>query len=218
MTLTVIRYGTTSFGEDVLLENGDSRVRLPISLTFFLVTSGDRRILIDTGFDPKPGAEFIRTPVDALALAGFCPDDITDVVITHAHFDHIGGVRHFPGARIIIQKAESDARELDGMNVVTFDDESGFDLPDGELLVKRIGGHTIGSSVVYVSSGGTKYLLTGDEIYLPLTLETGRLSGSLYDREKNSRFVEEVKRGEYVPVIFHDPAITDSCFGTKRLI
>ncbi len=64
-----------------------------------LVEEGDRRILIDTGIGNKQDAKFFghyhlsgeTDIVHALLHTGFEPDDITDVLLTHLHFDHVGG-------------------------------------------------------------------------------------------------------------------------------
>lgn len=64
-----------------------------------LVDTGDRRILIDTGIgtkqDPKFRSHFSPSGqehfLDALAKAGYAADAITDVLLTHLHFDHVGG-------------------------------------------------------------------------------------------------------------------------------
>lgn len=64
-----------------------------------LVEDGDRLILIDTGLGDKQDARFFGhydlhgddTLLGSIRRAGFAPDDITDVVLTHLHFDHVGG-------------------------------------------------------------------------------------------------------------------------------
>lgn len=69
------------------------------SLRCMLVVSGDRTILIDTGMGNKQDAKFFshyqpsqtKTIAEALSIHGFTPNDITDVLLTHLHFDHVGG-------------------------------------------------------------------------------------------------------------------------------
>lgn len=64
-----------------------------------LVVDGERRILIDTGLGDKQDAKFRShfsphgeaTLVGSLGHHGFAPEDITDVLLTHMHFDHVGG-------------------------------------------------------------------------------------------------------------------------------
>ena len=69
------------------------------ALRCMLIVSGDRTILIDTGMGNKQDAKFFshyhpsatKTITEALAQHGFKPEDITDVLLTHVHFDHVGG-------------------------------------------------------------------------------------------------------------------------------
>lgn len=64
-----------------------------------LIENGDQLVLIDTGMGNKQNEKFFSfyylqdtvTLKDSLAKKGFHPDDITDVVLTHLHFDHVGG-------------------------------------------------------------------------------------------------------------------------------
>lgn len=77
----------------------DDKNRIEMASRCLLVEEGNRLILIDTGMGNKQGDSFFRhyglwgdySLVSSLALAGFHPDDITDVFFTHLHFDHCGG-------------------------------------------------------------------------------------------------------------------------------
>jgi glyoxylase-like metal-dependent hydrolase (beta-lactamase superfamily II) len=70
-----------------------------IPFTAFLVVSGSQRVLFDTGFNDNGGATTGRL-VANLAAAGFKPEDVTQVVISHFHGDHINGVRNKAGALV----------------------------------------------------------------------------------------------------------------------
>ncbi len=69
------------------------------ALRCMLVVNGDRKILIDTGMGNKQDAKFFshyhpsetKTIAEALAVHGFNTEEITDVLLTHLHFDHVGG-------------------------------------------------------------------------------------------------------------------------------
>ena len=77
----------------------DDKNRIEMASRCLLVEEEKRLILIDTGMGNKQGDSFFRhyglwgdySLVSSLALAGFHPDDITDVFFTHLHFDHCGG-------------------------------------------------------------------------------------------------------------------------------
>jgi glyoxylase-like metal-dependent hydrolase (beta-lactamase superfamily II) len=82
--------------------------RVPLSVSALLVRTGDRVVLIDSGL----GAKMKGAVAASLAKAGVTPEQITDVLITHAHFDHVGGLvgadgaLAFPNATIRMTRAE----------------------------------------------------------------------------------------------------------------
>lgn len=94
-------------------KNGES-FEFPLSL---VVIKGEGRIImIDSGVDPTDpvSLEFLRSrnfslckpPAYALEKIGLKPEDITDIIVTHAHWDHIGAINCFPNAQVYIQKEE----------------------------------------------------------------------------------------------------------------
>lgn len=85
------------------LNPADDDNMCPWALRCLLVETGDRKILIDTGIGNKQGEKFrdhFRPFGDtdlkaSLARAGVTPADITDVLLTHLHFDHVGGALEY---------------------------------------------------------------------------------------------------------------------------
>lgn len=82
------------------------------SIIGFLINTGSKLVLVDTGadnlFSPTLGKLVIN-----MQAAGYQPSQVDDVMITHAHVDHIGGLmmgtaRTFPNATVHISKAEAD--------------------------------------------------------------------------------------------------------------
>ena len=77
----------------------DKNNRIDVASRCLLIEDGNRLILIDTGMGTKQSERFFsyysRWGTDsldgALATHGFCRDDVTDVFLTHLHFDHCGG-------------------------------------------------------------------------------------------------------------------------------
>ena len=77
----------------------DEKNRIEMVSRCLLVEEGDKLILIDTGMGTKQGNSFFRhyslwgdhSLERSLAKEGFHPEDITDVFLTHLHFDHCGG-------------------------------------------------------------------------------------------------------------------------------
>lgn len=77
----------------------DEHNMCPWSMRLLLVEDGDRLMLIDTGIGNKQSEKFFsyyflfgdHSLDTSLKTAGFSRDDITDVFLTHLHFDHVGG-------------------------------------------------------------------------------------------------------------------------------
>jgi glyoxylase-like metal-dependent hydrolase (beta-lactamase superfamily II) len=71
---------------------------------------GERNILVDTGYDHTEaklrGRPIRLDPGVALAPLGLTPDDITEVIVTHLHYDYAGGLALFPNAHLHMQAAE----------------------------------------------------------------------------------------------------------------
>ncbi|WFR99316.1 MBL fold metallo-hydrolase [Rhizobium tumorigenes] len=72
----------------VLKAAGQPTDRVTLSVDGLLVQSGNQKILIDTGLGPSAHGVLL----ESLAKAGSKPEDISDVLITHVHGDHIGGL------------------------------------------------------------------------------------------------------------------------------
>src|SRR5580693_2722436 len=105
----------------------------------WLIRGGGHNILFDSGFHRARWfklwtiKDFLR-PDEAVKLAGVQPDEITDIVVSHAHWDHMGGIDLFPKATIWIQKEEfryytGDAWQPGGQH-------GGIDPDDIQELVK----------------------------------------------------------------------------------
>lgn len=79
------------------------------AMRLLLIEDGDRLILIDTGIGDKQSEKFFShyylhgddTLDSSLAKKGFHRDDITDVFLTHLHFDHVGGAVKREGDRLV---------------------------------------------------------------------------------------------------------------------
>jgi glyoxylase-like metal-dependent hydrolase (beta-lactamase superfamily II) len=98
----------------------DEQGRIALALRLLLIRGRGRTWLIDTGigdkFDPKSNTiyriEGAMLPDAALEAAGFDPKDVTDVILTHLHFDHAGGTTRadgslvFPRARHYVQRVQ----------------------------------------------------------------------------------------------------------------
>src|ERR1700685_1972865 len=113
-TVLAVRYGhrVTSYAEMYLnyFLYGEPDADLDIAYYFWVIRDGSRVTLVDTGLAPEVGDRRRRavtaTPVQALAALGIAPADVDVVVITHAHWDHIGNIGQFPHAQLVLTEAE----------------------------------------------------------------------------------------------------------------
>lgn len=84
----------------------------PHAMDYFiwLLRQGDRVILVDTGYDEAEAAARDRPirmdPRVALEPLGLRPEDVTEIIVTHLHYDHAGGLALFPNAHLHLQAAE----------------------------------------------------------------------------------------------------------------
>lgn len=197
-TVSIIRDGTFRWAPEIqvseaewrrAMPEADSAGRLPIDVNTAHVRIGNSSILIDLGFgDPAPSwpAGLERTPgvLAGLATLGVRPDDITHVLITHAHGDHItgatterGGERGpvFPRARYLINRAEwidLPARQrpdsFQAIHLGTLDRLGRLDLVDGDhdvapgVTMLHAPGESAGHSVIRVRSAGEGFYYLGD--------------------------------------------------------
>ena len=165
-------------------------------LNVVVVRSGDRTILVDAGL----GVEFPDFPragqtVHRLEAAGIDPSAVTDVVLTHLHMDHVGGLlteglkeRLRPDLRVHVASAEAEFWEApdfsnthmpapvpDALRSIAsrFLDEYRGQMRTFEteyevapgVLVARTGGHTPGHSIVRLASGGDRLTFAGDAVF-----------------------------------------------------
>jgi glyoxylase-like metal-dependent hydrolase (beta-lactamase superfamily II) len=109
-----VRYGTRLTAKsDVFLHfarYGEPDEEIRMDYFFWVARNADRTVLIDCGFNERSGASRGRTmlcpPPAALQRIGIAPEDISLLVATHAHYDHIGNLDAFPAATVIVSARE----------------------------------------------------------------------------------------------------------------
>ena len=208
MKLTCFRYGSTFLKESEALRGGRSDVSIPISLLYFLFESGEDKILIDVGCDTMPGF-FLKehiSPVELLEKHGISRDDITCLVLTHAHHDHAECAHYYKNATVIIHEdAYPYAKGFlkDNSKVTLFSDRFS---PAKGIEIIPICGHAQGSSIAVLRIGGKEIVLCGDECYVEDSFEQTRLSGAVLDSEKAMAFLKEYKDHPN-RILFHDNSI-----------
>ena len=159
-----IRYATVpAFPIYELVTGADTTRKLDIAMMFWLLKGPGRRVLVDAGFyrqkflDSWKPADY-RRPSDALRGLGLSADSITDVIVSHVHWDHLDGADLFPNARVWIQREEYTYYVSDDGTPL----HAAIDTVDAAMLAE-------------LSHGGRVGLIEGDslEIFPGLTAYTG---------------------------------------------
>lgn len=104
--------GITPEQINALLRDGFARNPIETSINAYVVDTGSRVILIDTGAGELFGSVGGKLPA-SLAASGYRPEQITDVLVTHIHTDHSGGLARagrmvFPNATVHASQADID--------------------------------------------------------------------------------------------------------------
>ncbi len=233
-----IRYATLpGFPIAELVAGADPARKLDIAMMVWLVRGNGHNILVDSGFyhehffkDWKV-RDFIK-PSDALKPLGLKPEDITDVVITHMHWDHADGIDLFPNARIWIQKDElqyyageawqakdtSDGFDAeDVLTVVRLNTQGKVGLVNGDaqeilpgVTCYTGGRHTYASQYVGVNTVAGTVILASDNMYLYENLEKHVAIASTLDATSNLRAQDRMKQLAARPALIipgHDPTV-----------
>lgn len=206
MEIIPVKYGDSFFFENCVTKNGDPKKRLDIVFQVYLIKLEDKLILVDAGCETMPGFEmsnFCGT-IKALELKGIFPDEITDVIITHAHHDHIECVKYFKNAVVHIQKDEYESGKKfipHGFNVNIFEEE--YVLYDCIKIIK-IGCHSVGSSIVECNIDGKEYVILGDECYLRRYFEKNAEIASMQGNEIYVKLYEKYVNEKYTILFSHD--------------
>ncbi|MBE7037680.1 MAG: MBL fold metallo-hydrolase [Ruminococcaceae bacterium] len=218
MNLIAFKYGKTEINEKMAFEDGDKNIKLPISLLFFLIETENKKILVDVGCDTMPGFclyEF-ENPISILEKYGIKKEEITDIVITHAHHDHFDCLGYYPDAKVYINENESldvTNRFKNIKNLFAF--KKDIEICDN-VIAKHIGGHSKGSSVVLIKNNDKTFVLCGDECYTMENFSKGKPTGSSINLEKSTQFINEYRKDAYIPLLMHDPNLVKE-IGFKKI-
>jgi len=214
--ISVIDFAHIDCSEAVLLSGSDGK-RREIGCFAWLLSNGNTHILVDTGIADidvinttvKAGGQWRR--VDTLEAAlmrhGINSADITAVIITHAHYDHISNLPLCTNAHIYLHQKDRAALfdEANGhfaqledvRRFIRLSQEKGsitnvadcLALND-DILMQHVGGHTAGSQMVFVKTDMGECLLTGDAVFLLENVEKKTPIGLTEDLEQSRNAVE----------------------------
>ncbi len=192
--ILAVRYGTrtTTRAESFYRYSVYDEPDAPLSIDYFfwVLRSSARVVLVDTGFDPAAGARRGRTllidPLEALAGLGITPADVSEIIVSHCHYDHIGNLRRFPRATFVIERSElefwtgalatrtqfaepTEADEIGYLANAVAEGrvrllDGGGQLGAGVELV-AVGGHCPGQLIALVDSAKGRTVLASDALH-----------------------------------------------------
>jgi len=194
---------------EMFVAGESGRLRVPVPS--FLVEHPDGRVVFDTGLHPDATARIGRLTryftiehetgddvASRLAAVGVDATRVGWLVVSHLHFDHVGGNAAIPNARLVVQRAEWDAgrdatlmernsydpRDYDlGHDVLAVDGEHDL-FGDGRVVCLPTHGHTAGHQSLRVRlDDGRDVVLAADACYFRRTLERLELPRVVHDRE-----------------------------------
>jgi glyoxylase-like metal-dependent hydrolase (beta-lactamase superfamily II) len=232
-----IRYATVkNFPLSGLLSGAERGKRTDLAMMVWLLKGSDgHNVLVDAGFHRQDflnrwhPADFIL-PSDAVARAGVRADDISDVIISHVHWDHLDGIDLFPKARIWIQRDEFE-HHTDSAGTVK---DPAIDAGDAKLLAaaaregrvmlidgtgKEImpgitvytgGKHTFASQFAAVHTTEGTVVVASDNAYLYANLEQHRPIAQTLDSLSNLRAQAQMLTLASSPRLIvpgHDPEV-----------
>ncbi len=219
----------------------DEKNRIAMTLRCLLAEHGERRILVDTGIGDRWADKHRKIfaiersqghLVGAMAAAGVSADSITDVILTHLHFDHTGGtIREvdgrlepmFPNARHWVQEkqwrwalnpTDRDRASFRPDDFKPLEDAGRLELVDGpsEIIpgvkVFPVNGHTSGQQLVEFRTGAGTVVYCGDLVPLHSQVRVPWIMGydlnPLLTLEEKRVFLSRAAEEDHLLVFEHD--------------
>ena len=212
------------------------------SMRCLLVVDGDRKILIDNGIGEKQDEKFLRhyylngenTLEKSLAKYGFSTDDITDMILTHLHFDHCGGsikynkdktayepaiknATYWISKKQFIWAIQPNRRESASFlkeNILPIEESGHLKLieKDCEILpnisVKLFDGHTQGQVIPHINYNGRTIVFIADLLpstaHIPMPWIMAYDTQPLVTLKDKERFYKEALKNDYTLFFEHD--------------
>jgi glyoxylase-like metal-dependent hydrolase (beta-lactamase superfamily II) len=203
----------------------------------WLVTDGERHVVVDTGYaeaeGTRRGRQFLRSPDRGLAELGVDTSRIERVVLTHFHYDHIGGQALFPNATFYVQEEEMrfytgpdagrpvirDSIYLpDVLSLVSLNYAGRVRFVDGDaqiypgVWVHKASGHTAGMQFVSLAHRRGRAVLTSDASHYYANMEESNVFNTFVDLAgvlRGHQRIREIASAPELIVPGHDPLVLE---------
>lgn len=223
----------------------DDQNRIRMAANLLLLQGEGRNILIDTGIGYKSGEKFRQIyAIDysehdlnrSLKNLKVSPEDITDVILTHLHFDHVGGSAHydenrqavpaFPNAKYYVQSKQLEWAKnplekdrasflkenyfpLEEAGQLVILEEEGELFPGIELLI--VDGHTLAQQLVLIKGSDERLLFAGDLIprasHIPIPWVMAYDNEPIKTIAEKKRILERAVQEKWLVFFEHDPDV-----------
>jgi glyoxylase-like metal-dependent hydrolase (beta-lactamase superfamily II) len=232
-----VRFAHVSYPVSSLVRGAERGRDIDIAFTVWVMRAANRVVLLDAGFYRekfitrwKP-MDFV-TPAEAVQRGlGIAPQQVTDIVISHSHWDHVDGADLFPRATVWIQKEEYDyyvgpqgevlhtgGADADDAKMLAELNKAGrVQLVDGDakdilpgITVYTGGKHTFASQFAGVKTTAGTVVLASDNAYLYENLEKKLPIAQTLDAASNLKAQERMLALAASPSLVipgHDPAV-----------
>lgn len=232
----------------------DEQNRCILAMHVGLVITGNGRVvLIDTGVGDKQLEQLRSTTYqffdlvdlyEAIGRYGVMPEQVTDIVLTHLHFDHCGYVTKnengrvvpaFPNATCWVSQSQwenalnPNPLEIDSYFPENMDaiEQAGrlrlinedYELLGNDIILRMYEGHTVGQIVAYIQTDELAVIFAGDVIPIAAQISPKWISGfdiyPLTSYYEKLRLLNEAAENNYAIVHYHD--VNTPCTTVKRI-
>lgn len=218
----------------------DENNMIPVSSRCLLIFSGNQIVLFDTGMGDKESEKYYsfsmpgeRMLIKNLEKHGVKPENVTDLIFSHLHWDHVGGASYlddngilkerFPNATYHCSKAQWETSQNPNFREAKafFDDDimllyksgrlklienSGFF--NSEIEIRLSNGHSLGHIMLLIQTDKGKLAYTADFIptkaHIPLAWITSQDIHPMETLKDKTKFLDEACEGKYVLMYGHD--------------
>lgn len=214
---------------------------IPLATRCLIIQDKDRKFLVDVGNGEKWGdkpRKIFKIRNYSFAELKFEPESITDIILTHLHFDHAGGISRYrtgsttevelvyPSARVFLQEANwKNARNPSLKERASYLPENVEILKDAKLelvrdeaeiypgiFVHRVDGHTIGQQWIEVRGKERSVVFPTDLIptshHVPLAYHMGYDACASTLLQEKESFLSLAVERNWIVVFEHDPAVS----------